>query len=647
MSKKIVPVLDIPNMFTEIETNFTSKYVEVWKRVHIRLLTTIRISKMLIKLKELKISKKNDYKLDLADKTKLNGTELLENEEAITQVEEFPATLFHPNKGFKVYWNIFLGICLLYTAVATPFLLAFIANRDFDIWFILDLTLSGVFILDFIFALNTAYQEYDGKLIISRKKILINYLKGWLIIDLVSCFPFELLSYLTNPNGHRAAYNNLSKLIRLKNIPRLFRLSKILVLFKNSKSFPFLDKVYYLFSFSHSATQMLGTFFMILLSLHIVSCLWYFMARFYEFGPDTWIYRRGLLDSSLFESYLTSLYWALTTLSTVGYGDITPKTTGEILLSMGWMIVAIYFLSFAISSISSLLSQQDGGRKRQLDKKLALLDSYSEENKLPRRIKTTMQKYLKETSEKNLYNLNEKEELLNEFSAKLRFEIAQNAHRGAFSYFTIFINREERFIYTIIPLMKTEIINKGSCLYIEGEQYKDIYFMIRGKAYFVNKAGIKFKVISQGNYCGDIEVVKGINRLFSVKIVEDSSYWVMGSEVFKKIEIEFPLFYKEFEVEAEKRFRKLMVEVAEMTAIQKAKASGLNDLNIIRSMVNEEYEKVAKEMSFIKSEQNEISRIEKKLEICKDLVGSNGVLLERIEKLMLQLVGNRKSIEIE
>ena len=645
MNAKIVPAIENPNMFTEIEVNLSPKYLEIWKRVHIRLLTTIRISKMLIKLKDYKNSRHNDYKLDFTHHTILNKELRLEHDSTLTLAEKFPLTLFHPNKGFKVYWNVFLGLCLLYTAVATPFILAFIGDRDFDIWFILDIILSGVFILDFIFALNTAYQEYDGKLIISRKKIFINYLKGWLVIDLVSCFPFELLSYLTDPNGQRAAYNNLSKLIRLKSIPRLFRLSKILVLFKNSKTLPCLDKVYYLFSFSHSATQMLGTFFMILLSLHIVSCLWYFMARFYEFGPDTWIYRRGLQDSSVFESYLTSLYWALTTLSTVGYGDITPKTNGEILLSMGWMIVAIYFLSFAISSISSLLSQQDGGRKKQLDKKLSLLDSYSEENKLPRHLKTTMQKYLKETSEKNLYNLSEKEELLNGFSAKLRFEIAQNAHRGAFSYFSVFLNREERFIFTIIPLMKTETIDKGSCLYIEGEQYKDIYFMIRGKAYFVNKAEVKFKVLSQGHYCGDIEVVKGINRLFSVKVVEDSSCWVMGMDVFKKIEIEFPLFFKEFEVEAEKRFRNLMVELAEMTAIRKAKALGLADLDAIRALVSEEYEKVAKDMSFIKNEQSDISRIEKKLEICKELVGSNGVLLEGIEKLMVQLVGNRKSFE--
>ena len=40
--------------------------------------------------------------------------------------------------------------------------------------------------------------------------------------------------------------------------------------------------------------------------------------------------------------YVLSLYWSLTTVSTVGYGDITPKSTEEIgivLFTMGIFLI--------------------------------------------------------------------------------------------------------------------------------------------------------------------------------------------------------------------------------------------------------------------------------------------------------------------
>jgi hypothetical protein len=58
-----------------------------------------------------------------------------------------------------------------------------------------------------------------------------------------------------------------------------------------------------------------------ILCMHLSACLWFYTTKF---GPsyDTWVYRSGLQQESKERLYLFSLYWAIFTLVTVGYGDI-------------------------------------------------------------------------------------------------------------------------------------------------------------------------------------------------------------------------------------------------------------------------------------------------------------------------------------
>ena len=62
---------------------------------------------------------------------------------------------------------------------------------------------------------------------------------------------------------------------------------------------------------------------------HIVACIWIFLAKIEENNPDSWIVRSGYADDTDGTVYVASLYWAFTTMSTVGYGDISAKTEGE------------------------------------------------------------------------------------------------------------------------------------------------------------------------------------------------------------------------------------------------------------------------------------------------------------------------------
>lgn len=56
------------------------------------------------------------------------------------------------------------------------------------------------------------------------------------------------------------------------------------------------------------------------------------------------------------QGLFAGFWWALVTLTTVGYGDVAPRTVGGRLLGMVWMLAALLLVSFFTASITSALT---------------------------------------------------------------------------------------------------------------------------------------------------------------------------------------------------------------------------------------------------------------------------------------------------
>ena len=57
--------------------------------------------------------------------------------------------------------------------------------------------------------------------------------------------------------------------------------------------------------------------------------------------------------------YLTSFYFAVTTITTVGYGDITGQNTLERGVSVIVMLIGVISFSFATGALSSIMQNYD------------------------------------------------------------------------------------------------------------------------------------------------------------------------------------------------------------------------------------------------------------------------------------------------
>lgn len=93
--------------------------------------------------------------------------------------------------------------------------------------------------------------------------------------------------------------------------------------------------------------------------VHLMSCFWFLSAKFNDFEYNSWVVLRGIEDNDDGYQYLTSVYWSLQTITTVGYGDIPAKTTTEQVLSVLWMVFGVGFYSFTIGNLSSVIASMD------------------------------------------------------------------------------------------------------------------------------------------------------------------------------------------------------------------------------------------------------------------------------------------------
>lgn len=110
---------------------------------------------------------------------------------------------------------------------------------------------------------------------------------------------------------------------------------------------------------------------------HLVTCMWYLIAKIDDFNADTWVSRKEVNNESTSFKYLMGFYWTIQTITTVGFGDIGSVTTLEMVMSLIWMIFGVGFYSYVIGNFSSMIAALDQ-KNQELRSRLLTLDKFQE-----------------------------------------------------------------------------------------------------------------------------------------------------------------------------------------------------------------------------------------------------------------------------
>jgi hypothetical protein len=224
----------------------------------------------------------------------------------------------------------------------------------------------------------------------------------------------------------------------------------------------------------------------------------------------------------------------MTTLGTIGYGDIVPGTNLERVISILWMILGVGFYSFTVGSLSSLLSSIDS-RDAALTTKLYTIGEFSKEAGLDTKLSYELRKAVKYHSYKIGTTWNDKMTLFNELPRSLRYSVAMTMHQNAAKIIPFFKTKDPAFVTAVIPYLKPLHIRDDRFIYIEDQHADEIYFLLKGRANLViGLSEIVYKSFLKGSYFGDCEIILRTKRQDNVKSFGDCELLVMTKQVKSK-----------------------------------------------------------------------------------------------------------------
>ena len=277
--------------------------------------------------------------------------------------------LFYPTNRFLMIWNQIIFLVFLYTIFFVPIQLAFFDQESSSLS-IVDQIVNICFLIDILVTLFSVI-DINGKEMDSFKVISLYYVKGWFFVDVLTILPWDIFL----KSGNFSLVAKLPRVLKFIRITRIFKLNQKMS--QNDQSI----KLKNLFGIDKQTNDFIIFFIMIIILTHIVSCLWVFLGLI-QSGPN-WIDSYFMSHQpSDFELYVTSFYWAFTTIDTVGFGDVAAISVAEKIFNIIWICVGVAFYSYCISTLTNILTKNNI-KQSAISAQFSFISDFTKQRKLP------------------------------------------------------------------------------------------------------------------------------------------------------------------------------------------------------------------------------------------------------------------------
>ena len=264
---------------------------------------------------------------------------------------------------------------------------------------------------------------------------------------------------------------------------RLFRLVRMLKLLRVEK---YLRQLEDAFDINGRVIRLFTLVFKMLMVAHIAGCGWFYLVWFSK-GDVDWVNAHDervygeagvTMAGPVSDQYLISVYWALVTLTTVGYGDIVPTNPLETLYASVAVIVGALCFAYIIGDIGSLIASMDKQAAVQ-EEKIAALKEYLAWRGIPRELSVRTRRYYEHYyRHKDIFD---ETEILDNLNPRLNQEIVSFILKDTLGKLPLFKTLSRDFQIACFPKLRPGRFKPGEIIFNRGEVPEDLFFLVRGE----------------------------------------------------------------------------------------------------------------------------------------------------------------------
>ncbi|XP_019177376.1 PREDICTED: potassium channel SKOR-like [Ipomoea nil] len=417
--------------------------------------------------------------------------------------------VIHPDNWWYRTWEKFILVWAIYSSFFTPFEFGFFRGLPEKLFF-LDICGQIVFLVDIVVQFCVAYRDRQTyRMVYKRSSIALRYLKSHFVLDFLSCMPWDII--------YRAVGEKEE--VRCLLWIRLSRARKVTAFFQKLEK----DiRINYLF------TRIVKLITVELYCTHTAACIFYYLATTLPEQKEgyTWIGSLKLGDYSyshfreidLWTRYTSSMYFAIVTMATVGYGDVHAVNNREMIFVMIYVSFDMILGAYLIGNMTALIVK--GSKTERYRDKMTDVLKYMNRNRLGKGLRSQIKGHLRLQYESSYTD----SAILQDIPISIRAKISQSLYQSYIENVPLLKGCSAEFIGQIVIKVCEEFFLPGEVIMEQGNATDQLYFICDGvlEEVIIGKDGTEETValLEPSSSFGEVSILCNIPQPYTIRVCE-------------------------------------------------------------------------------------------------------------------------------